>query len=267
MSFTEWAKQTSGTGGGKIHLLSTDLATEQYVTIPTLSSTSSSAPAVLALSNAVYTWVPVADAALVMSGNTYQIVAFTSISTSRQVTLPAASTQAGQRIIIMDFSGSVTSSIIITIVPAGADTIKGAVASVALTIPLPYCGVELVSNGSNGWDILWISDMSDSPNETYTGAISADYKRVIAKNVSCGALPNSTTKNTAHGLANGVLFERIGGYAYYTSGPSWLPSPRACYDNGDVDTTCNATNIAIKTYSDQSAITVSWVKLLYTKTS
>lgn len=95
----------------------------------------------------------VADAGVTVTARD-NLIAYTSISTSRTVTLPAASAYpAGKRLVIADESGSVTQAIQISIAPNGSDTIAGSnTTQVCVNIARGRC--ELISNGSNGWTVL-----------------------------------------------------------------------------------------------------------------
>jgi hypothetical protein len=94
---------------------------------------------------------PVADANYTATPND-DIVAYTSISAARILTLPAANAfQVGRRLIIMDESGSCSGSSSITVSRAGADTINGA-ASQAITQAYGY--LALVSDGTSKWTIV-----------------------------------------------------------------------------------------------------------------
>lgn len=79
-----------------------------------------------------------------------------TLSASRTVTLPAASGRAGQRLIILDESGSVTWANNIVITRAGSDAIYGTNGNSATSIRIwvPYGGVELISDGSAKWIIV-----------------------------------------------------------------------------------------------------------------
>lgn len=72
-----------------------------------------------------------------------------TMSATRIVTLPTASSvNAGQTITIADESGTVTTTNLLTITPAGADTING---SATKTIRSAYGYIHLYSNGTNQW--------------------------------------------------------------------------------------------------------------------
>jgi len=94
---------------------------------------------------------PVADAAYTVL-ITDRIVAYTSITAARVVTLPAASTYpTGARLMIVDESGAVTTTNTIAITAAGSDKIDG---QAALYLNMSYGYFEIESNGSNAWTII-----------------------------------------------------------------------------------------------------------------
>lgn len=77
------------------------------------------------------------------------VVAMTSISATRNLTLPsAASYPPGRELTIQDESGAVSSALQIIVAAAGGDTIAG-VASVGLA--QPYAALRLRSNGVSEW--------------------------------------------------------------------------------------------------------------------
>jgi hypothetical protein len=77
-------------------------------------------------------------------------IAYTAIAAARTVTLPPASAfPAGHDLLIVDESGSVSSTNTLTVSPAGSDTINGSTAGVVIAGPYGYC--RLRSNGSNKW--------------------------------------------------------------------------------------------------------------------
>ena len=84
-----------------------------------------------------------------------RLVAFTSLTAPRVVTLPAASAYPiGFQLAIADESGACSATSFVTITAAGSDSVNG-LPSVALTAPFAY--VEIESNGSGKWTILGLS--------------------------------------------------------------------------------------------------------------
>jgi Major tropism determinant N-terminal domain len=79
-------------------------------------------------------------------------VAYTAITAARTVTLPASSSfNPGQQILIVDESGSCSSSKAISVNRAGSDTIAGAT---SLTLNQAYAYVALESNASGNWTVV-----------------------------------------------------------------------------------------------------------------
>jgi hypothetical protein len=91
------------------------------------------------------------------------IIAYTSITAARTVTLPASNTfPTGVRLTVVDESAPTNS---ITLARAGSDTINGA-SSAAIKAPYGFLTIE--SNGSNAWTIIdqdmnsWIANLPTS---------------------------------------------------------------------------------------------------------
>ncbi len=83
---------------------------------------------------------------------TDRLVAYTTLTAARVVTLPAASAYpTGTRLMIVDESGSCSATKTITISCAGSDTINGATSAVIATT---YGYLALEGNGSNAWTIV-----------------------------------------------------------------------------------------------------------------
>jgi hypothetical protein len=129
----------------------------------------------------------VADAAYTVL-TTDRIVAYSSISAARAVTLPAASAYpVGVPLWIIDESGSCSGTNTITVNRAGSDTIDGATSFV---LDAPYATVCLASNGSNKWTAI-VGEPNLSP-------------AMIGINTT----PDSTNKLACKSSA--VLFDNIG---------------------------------------------------------
>lgn len=93
----------------------------------------------------------VSDAAYAVL-TTDRLVAYTTLTAARAVTLPAASAYpTGTRLIVVDETGNCSSSLTITLNRAGSDTINGAT---SFAINTAYGNVALESNGSNAWTVL-----------------------------------------------------------------------------------------------------------------
>lgn len=90
-----------------------------------------------------------------------------------------------------------------------------------------------------------------STTETETGKLWTDGKMIYRKVVDFGALPNATTKNTAHGISTIETLINVSGIA--TSGTSYypLPAPRLTANLG-VAVSLSGTNISIVTGTNWS---------------
>ena len=103
-----------------------------------------------------------------------------------------------------------------------------------------------------------------SEEETHTWKKWIDGKGIYRKVVDCGALPNNTTKNTAHGVTFDTLISAEG---IATSGSNWRRVPHA--DTGSlinqIKLNINSTNIQIITVIDYTSYDECYVVLEYTK--
>ena len=91
-----------------------------------------------------------------------------------------------------------------------------------------------------------------------------DGKTIYKKTISCGALPNATTKNVAHGVSFSYIIS-AGGAARAANGTT-LPLPYSHpVATSNVSVAVTATNIELFTGSDRTAFTLSYVTLTYTK--
>jgi Major tropism determinant N-terminal domain len=99
---------------------------------------------------AVASRVAVSDTNYTLS-SPYGMVAYTAISAARTVSLPATTSYAsGQRLLVIDESGSCSATKTITLSANGSDKIDNASAAI---ISQPYGYIEIESNGSGKWTI------------------------------------------------------------------------------------------------------------------
>lgn len=109
--------------------------------------------------------------------------------------------------------------------------------------------------------------LSYSTSEQITGEKWIDGKTIYKKTVSCGALPNATTKNTPHGISNLYRVIKVEGYAISGSGTT-LPLPViATNDQYNVTISITSTNIVMETQVNRSGYSESYLTLYYTKNS
>jgi hypothetical protein len=120
------------------------------------------------------------------------MIAYTSITAARIVTLPAASAfQAGQRLTIIDESGSCSAANTIGVSRAGTDTINGATSQ---TISQAYGYLALESNGAGKWTIVdssalastQISDSSAAGRAMLTAASVAAQRSLLDQRTGVG---------------------------------------------------------------------------------
>jgi hypothetical protein len=89
------------------------------------------------------------------------------------------------------------------------------------------------------------------------------------KTINCGALPNNSTKNVNHNIANLKRIVNFSGCAYRSVGDIVnIPLPYVG-NNSNLNTVLyvSSTAIGIATFSDRSAFTESYVTIQYTKSS
>ena len=83
---------------------------------------------------------------------TDRLVAYTALTASRTVTLPAAASYpSGAKLTFVDESGAASATLTIALQRAGSDTING---GASIAIATGYGSATLESNGSNAWTIL-----------------------------------------------------------------------------------------------------------------
>ena len=154
------------------------------------------------ISNGVSNWsvmdyepvrTPIADAAYTITSRRDCIISYTSITASRIVTLPAA-TNAGQRIVIVDGSGSCSATNTIVITRAGSDTINGAT---TYTLSTAYGSVTLLANGTTNW-------VTTATNVSSSGSIATDTIWDAA-----GDLVVGTGNNTSSRLTMGTALQQL----------------------------------------------------------
>ena len=117
---------------------------------------------------------------------------------------------------------------------------------------------------SSGGTSLTTSD-TFSATETLTNKVWINGKPIYRKTISCGALPNNTTKNIAHGITGMTEITDI--YGISNNGSSWINLPFVnpaniiyCHEIA-----ADFTNIILVTASDRTQFTVNYVTIEYTK--
>lgn len=107
-----------------------------------------------------------------------------------------------------------------------------------------------------------------STDELDTGIKWIDGKTIYRKTINCGALPNTASKDVAHGITNIDRIVSIEGYAYNPTLHSTMPIPYSTNSTAaNVGVNADTTSINIFDGSDRSAFTEAYITLVYTKTS
>ncbi len=129
---------------------------------------------------------PIADANYTATASD-QLVAYTSITAPRTVTLPAASAYPiGQLLRVVDESGGCSATVTLTIARAGTDTIDGATSAV---VAAAYGFVWLESDGVSKWTVVGaqgggpfvVSAASINANSVADTAIAVPLPRGVTK--------------------------------------------------------------------------------------
>lgn len=121
------------------------------------------------------TRVPVADTNYTITGTNNQLIAYTSITADRTVTLPQANT-ANQRIWITDESGLCSNARRIIVAPFAGDTIAGDSFAV---INFPNGSGYLESNGTGKWQIISTTSIQFSSGVNTTPVITDNLNGTI----------------------------------------------------------------------------------------
>ena len=107
-------------------------------------------------------------------------------------------------------------------------------------------------------------NLSYSTTEHKTGKKWLDGKDIYSKTIDCGVLPNSTTKNVAHGINNLKKVIKSEGYSDNNAG-THIPVP---YVSGNpLAISVDTTNIIIQTSGNYTNFVNTQITLEYTKTT
>ena len=108
---------------------------------------------------------------------------------------------------------------------------------------------------------------SYSTQEVKTGGTWIDGKPIYRKSISCGALPDTTTKLVAHGISNLGRVIKTEGYSAGSgdSAGSFIPVPYV--SNIPMAMYVDMTNIVFQTNGTYSAYSDTYVTIEYTKTT
>ena len=107
---------------------------------------------------------------------TDRLVAYTALTASRIVTLPAAASYpGGARLTVVDESGAASATLTIALQRGGSDTVNG---GASIAIATGYGSVTLESNGTNTWTVL-------NPAQPPMAAILAIRPKWLAGQAGC----------------------------------------------------------------------------------
>lgn len=111
--------------------------------------------------------------------------------------------------------------------------------------------------------------LSYSTTEHYTGKKWIDGKKIYAKTIDFGALPNSTTKNVAYNITNLDHFTKIDGIAYESTSDYAMQLPFISIGNVAHQIGIGVANGAVFTVSgaNYSSYDKTYITLEYTKTT
>lgn len=150
----------------------------------------------------------------------------------------------------------------------GLDSSGGGGGSLPVASASTLGGVKIGDNmdiDENG--VLTHKVVNYSASEQETGIKWIDGKTVYSKTINFGALPNSTTKNVAHGISNLGLVVDFSGVAFAVNGNQIAPLPYAGASEWTTEINITDTNISIKTQRDLSGLNDSYITLMYTKSN
>lgn len=106
-----------------------------------------------------------------------------------------------------------------------------------------------------------------SQNETDTGKIWIDGKKIFRKIVNCGELPNNDDKIIPHNIKDYDIFLTVKGIAIAREARHFLFLPFPSYGNESMGVSVLKENIWIRTYMDRRYFSESYITLEYTKTT
>lgn len=160
----------------------------------------------------------VADVAKTVADGEY-LIAYTSLSATRNVTLPLASTGAGRVIVIADESGSASGSVKLRAIRSGSDTVNGSTSAVDV-VSVAYGVAACTSDGSTKWRCLAASSGGGGGVADLQGAYDG------GSLIALGANGEIIVQDASPSATNFMRFQTFGGGAdVYVFGTSLFEAP------------------------------------------
>lgn len=120
--------------------------------------------------------------------------------------------------------------------------------------------------GAGVWTPSGVPSVHYSTSEQVIGTW-IDGKPLYQKTISCGALPNNTTKNVGHSIADIEYAVIIQGSARNPNNGIQIPLPYVYGNTRCLQTYIDSTNIKLISTENMSGYTESYVTIQYTKTT
>ena len=111
------------------------------------------------------------------------------------------------------------------------------------------------------------SSNSYSTDEVKTGGKWIDGKPIYRKTIDCGALPNNTTKNVAHGIDNLGRVIKTEGYSVGTAGSAGAFIPLPYVSGIPMAMYIDLTNIVLQASGNYTNYIDTYITIEYTKTT
>lgn len=193
---------------------------------------------------------------------TDRIVAYTSITAARTVTLPsAASFPVGAVLRIIDESGAVSVANTVTILRSGSDTISGLT---SLVLDSAYKAYAVESNGANAWCLV----SSTIPLSAAIVYLVKSFNLNVAGDTLIGVvLPPGSSRYRVNAIeasnSQGALptSARVGLYTAASQGGALVAAQQAVSITSQADATAgNATNLTI---TNQTTASYQAAQVLY----
>lgn len=140
---------------------------------------------------------------------------------------------------------------------SAVDTTYGPATDTEIGLVKPGAGLKVASGG-----ILDAPSLNYSTAEIDAKAKWIDDSAIYKKTIDFGALPNNGTKDVAHNVSGISKIIKLEGYAY-DSGTGLFVS----LGSNDIILWADSVNVEIRTYSDWSYFSESYITIYYTKSS